>query len=81
LRIGPDTAGGTDVASLRLTQIQEGALIAGHRAIIDAKFGRGRLLFRADIGFNDVVTPAPEILSMETILSAPVTILERPESH
>ena len=70
-----------DISSLRLTQIQEDARAVGHRAIMDANLGRGRLLFRADIGFNDVVTPAPEILSMETILSGPVTILERPESH
>ena len=40
MRIGPDTAGGTDVASLRLTQIQEGAFIAGYRAIMDANLGR-----------------------------------------
>lgn len=64
-----------DVASLRLSAMQEDARMVGHRAIMEASFGKGRLVFRADVGFNDVVTPAPDLLTMDTILSGPVTIL------
>ena len=49
--------------------------MVGHRAIMEASLGKGRLVFRADVGFNDVVTPAPHLLTMDTVLSGQVTIL------
>jgi hypothetical protein len=64
-----------DVTSLRLRSMQEDAHVVGHRAIMAASLGKGQLIFRADFGFNDVVTPAPDLLSIDTILSWPVTIL------
>jgi len=64
-----------DAASLRLSVMQEDARMVGHRAIMEASLGKGRLVFRADVGFNDVVTPAPDLLTMDTVLSGPVTIL------
>ena len=64
-----------DVTSLRLSAMQEDARMVGHRAIMKARLGKGRLVFRADVGFNDVVTPAPNLLTMDTVLSRPVTIL------
>ncbi len=70
-----DDAVDFDVASLRLSEMQEDARMVGHRATMEANLGHGRLVFRADIGFNDVVTPAPDLLTMETVLSVPITIL------
>jgi hypothetical protein len=64
-----------DPNSLRLTPMQEDARMIGQRAIIEASLGRGRLIFRADIGFNDIVTPNPNMLTLETVLSEPVSIL------
>ena len=49
--------------------------MVGYRISISAGLGSGSLLFRADIGFSDVVSPQPGMVSLDGLLTGSITLL------
>jgi hypothetical protein len=60
-----------DSDHIRGERIKEDAEYEGIRIIIPAQLGKTRLNIQIDIGFADVITPAPERLDYPTILDFP----------
>ncbi len=60
-----------DSDHIRGERIKEDAEYEGIRIIIPAQLGKTRLTIQIDIGFADVITPAPERLDYPTILDFP----------
>jgi hypothetical protein len=54
--------------------MQADASLVGQRVTMAAALGHSRLIFRADIGFNDVITPRPGLVTFDAILADPITI-------
>jgi hypothetical protein len=61
-----------DPVHIRSERIKEDADYEGIRITMPARLGKTRLTIQIDIGFADVVTPAPERLDYPTILDFPV---------
>lgn len=60
-----------DPASVTTERIAEGAEYEGVRARFQATLGNARIAMQVDIGFSDVVTPAPAKISYPSILKMP----------
>jgi hypothetical protein len=60
-----------DPASVATARIAEDADYEGVRATFRAKLGNARIAMQVDIGFSDVITPAPAKISYATILEQP----------
>jgi hypothetical protein len=61
-----------DTDHIRGERIKEDAEYEGIRIIIPSQLGKSRVTIQIDIGFADVITPAPEKLDYPTILDFPV---------
>jgi predicted nucleotidyltransferase component of viral defense system len=61
-----------DPVHIQSERIKEDADYEGIRITIPARLGKTRLTIQIDIGFADVITPAPERLDYPTILDFPV---------
>jgi len=57
-----------DLASIRASQIRREADYGGVRVNVKATLQRARISVQVDIGFGDVVFPAPETISYPTLL-------------
>jgi hypothetical protein len=57
--------------SVTVTPIREEAAYAGIRVTLAARLGNARIPVQADIGFGDVVTPAPEAVAFPALLDFP----------
>ena len=64
-----------DAQSLRMDAMQEDRTMVGYRISIAGGLGAGSLLFRADIGFSDVVTPQPGMVSLDGLMAGSITLL------
>lgn len=64
-----------DAQSLRMDAMQEDRTMVGYRISISGGLGAGSLLFRADIGFSDVVTPQPGMVSFDGLMAGSITLL------
>jgi hypothetical protein len=64
-----------DAHSLRMEAMQEDRTMVGYRVSIAGGLGSGSLLFRADIGFSDVVTPQPGMVSLDGLMAGSITLL------
>jgi len=64
-----------DSASVATERIAEDAVYEGVRARFQAKLGNARIAMQVDLGFSDVVTPAPARISYPTILEQPAAEL------
>ncbi|MBD2182099.1 nucleotidyl transferase AbiEii/AbiGii toxin family protein [Planktothrix sp. FACHB-1355] len=64
--------------TVRGQRIKEGAAYEGVRIHLDAYFAgtRSRFTLQIDIGFEDKVTPEPEVIELSTILNFPAPILK-----
>lgn len=60
-----------DVASLEVGPIREDQEYGGMRAEFVARIKTAVLRLQVDVGFGDVVTPAPELLAFPTLLDFP----------
>ena len=58
-----------DVAKVTVEPIREEAKYDGLRVLLRASLGRAQCLVQWDIGFGDAVTPAPEEVTLPTLLS------------
>jgi predicted nucleotidyltransferase component of viral defense system len=61
-----------DPVHIQSERIKEDADYEGIRITMTARLGKTRLTIQIDIGFADVITPAPERLDYPTILDFPV---------
>ena len=61
-----------DPVHIQSERIKEDADYEGIRIIMPARLGKTRLTIQIDLGFADVITPAPERLDYPTILDFPV---------
>jgi predicted nucleotidyltransferase component of viral defense system len=61
-----------DPVQIQSERIKEDADYEGIRITMTARLGKTRLTIQIDIGFADVITPAPERLDYPTILDFPV---------
>ncbi len=59
-----------DPASVATQRIAEDADYEGVRATFQAKLGNARISMQVDIGFSDVVTPAPDKIRYPTLLTS-----------
>lgn len=66
-----------DPLNIRSERIKEDADYEGIRITMRARLGKIRLTIQIDIGFADVITPAPERLDYPTILDFPAPHLVR----
>ena len=57
--------------SIIVRQVREDEAYAGVRVELLTKLGNARILIQIDIGFGDVVTPAPVEVEFPTLLSFP----------
>jgi predicted nucleotidyltransferase component of viral defense system len=57
-----------DADSLRIDEIREGAEYGGLRAKVLARLGKTRIPVQIDVGFGDVVVPAPETREFPALL-------------
>lgn len=57
--------------SIRVETIRESAEYKGRRVHLLAFLGKAKIPVQVDIGFGDVVTPAPEIVDFPTLLDLP----------
>ena len=57
-----------DAGSVKATEIRKGAGYGGVRAELRAMLDGARITLQVDIGFGDVVTPAPETISYPVLL-------------
>ena len=64
-----------DPASVRTERIAEDADYHGVRAKFRGSLGKAQIAMQIDIGFSDVVTPAPESITFPTILDLPAAQL------
>lgn len=64
-----------DAASIMTERIAEDALYEGVRASFRGNLGQARAPMRIDLGFSDVVTPAPIDITYPTALELPAPIL------
>lgn len=64
-----------DSASVATARIAEDAVYEGVRAAFQAKLGNARIAMQVDLGFSDVVTPAPARISYPAILEQPTAEL------
>ena len=64
-----------DPASFAGNAIREDADYSGVRVTFSGNLGAARIHMQIDIGFGDIVTPAPEKLSYPTILDFPAPML------
>ena len=60
-----------DPASVTTERIAEDAEYEGVRARFQATLGNARIAMQVDIGFSDVITPAPDKISYPSILKMP----------
>jgi predicted nucleotidyltransferase component of viral defense system len=60
-----------DSASVATSRIAEDADYEGVRAIFQGKLGNARIAMQIDIGFSDVITPAPVAITYPVILDQP----------
>ena len=58
--------------SITTSEIQKEGRYSGIRLKIDARLGNIRQLLQVDIGFGDVITPAPVEMSYPTLLPMPI---------
>jgi hypothetical protein len=63
------------VDEIRMEEMQEDRTMVGQRISIPGHLGSGGLLFRADIGFSDVVTPGPGPVKFQGIMTGSITML------
>jgi len=71
----PDDGIVFDPASFAGNAIREDADYSGVRVTFTGNLGAARIHMQIDIGFGDIVTPAPEKLSYPTILDFPAPLL------
>lgn len=64
-----------DVGSMTTERIAEDADYEGVRAKFEARLATSRLAMQIDMGFSDIVTPAPVTLEYPTILGGPAPVL------
>ena len=64
-----------DPASVTTERIAEDADYEGVRATFQAKLGNARIPMQSDIGFSDVITPAPTEITYPTVLELPAAKL------
>jgi len=64
-----------DGATMRFTTIREREAYAGTRLKMIARLSTAQLPVQVDVGFGDAVTPAPERVTLETILDFPAPVL------
>ena len=60
---------------MRSTTIREREAYAGARPKMIARLSTAQLPVQVDVGFGDAVTPAPERVTLETILDFPAPVL------
>lgn len=60
-----------DVRSVRVVEIREDEEYRGRRVLLKANLGNARLALQIDVGFGDVVTPAPLEIEYPTLLELP----------
>lgn len=65
-----------DAASVTTERIAEDADYEGVRARFEARLATTRMAMQIDMGFSDVVTPAPVTLDYPTILDGPAPVLK-----
>jgi hypothetical protein len=65
-----------DAGSVTTERIAEDADYEGVRAKFEARLSTSRLAMQIDMGFSDVVTPAPVTLDYPTILDYPAPVLK-----
>jgi predicted nucleotidyltransferase component of viral defense system len=63
LTLHPDT--------VRVTQIREDQEYGGQRVTLTATLGKARIHLQVDIGFGDVITPAPDHIEYPSLLGLP----------
>ncbi len=61
-----------DAGSIRVEAIRENAEYQGRRVRLVAFLGKAKIPIQVDIGFGDVITPAPEMVDFPTILDLPI---------
>ena len=61
-----------DAGSIRVEAIRENAEYQGRRVRLVAFLGKAKIPVQVDIGFGDVITPAPEIVDFPTLLDLPI---------
>ena len=62
-----------DTKQIQGMEIKEDAMYQGVRVTGFAELAKARIPFHIDIGFGDVVTPEPEVISMPSFLDLPET--------
>jgi len=67
----PDDGIAFDTRSLRWEPIREGALYHGVRIRVVATLEKARIPLQVDVGFGDVVSPAPRMTRYPTLLDQP----------
>ncbi len=60
-----------DTKQIQGMEIKEDAMYQGVRVTGFAELAKARIPFQIDIGFGDVVTPEPEVISMPSFLDLP----------
>lgn len=63
-------------ASIEVSRIKEGADYEGVRVKFHATLARARIPMQLDIGFGDVITPAPTEVQYPTLLDLPAPVLQ-----
>ena len=64
-----------DPTSIEVVQIKEGAEYEGVRVTFIATLARARIPMQIDIGFGDVIVPAPTRVEYPTLLDFPAPVL------
>jgi hypothetical protein len=64
-----------DPTSIEVARIKEGAEYEGVRVTFIATLARARIPMQIDIGFGDVIVPAPTKLEYPTLLDFPAPVL------
>lgn len=64
-----------DIPALRLDPMQEALRHSGFRVRLPAALGVGALLFRADVGCSDVISPGPQRVRFDALLAPPISML------
>ncbi len=64
-----------DPSSIEAARIKEGAQYEGVRITFNATLARARIPMQIDIGFGDVIVPAPTTVAYPTLLEFPAPVL------
>lgn len=64
-----------DPSSIQLEPITEESRYGGHRVRVECKLDTAKIIVQIDIGFGDVVYPAPQFQTLPVILNQPAPLL------